>query len=157
MRNLELLLFAAISVVSLSCSEKQPQPVEESKPLELESYWSATAVWLNNVNRIRITSGNGDYTLIYPKSVTGAYEDVPYPDYLESILSIKIDEANNIVIEFKTDDSRVHDLFMVKDAKNERRVFGVHYIPGPDKLIGGFNPTWEEDPSDPGEDYWVNY
>ena len=97
--------------------------------------------------------------MVYPKYITGLFEEVPYPDYLESILSIHIDEFDNIVIESRIGDEHpvhnFHGYFMVKDLKGKRTAFTVTIKSAsindspPDPL--------PEIPVAPGEYYWVNY
>jgi hypothetical protein len=162
-------LFCVLSLVALfSCSEGQQQE-EPSVPLELSRCWSFSSPWSDNLDSLEVISGNGDYELIYPNYVslhepflTG--EPVPeevkvlYPEYLDSMISLFINESGYIVINGKSvTDGNLFGMFMLKDAKDQRKVFEVFYWPDTLRPIIGMDAFEDRNPIDPGEDYWVNY
>ncbi len=164
MKNLLFYLFSILSVLLLSCSDGQ-QPEEPAVPLELDHYWTTAGPWSDNIASFKIKSGNGNYKLIYPKYIS-LYElpepgivpketsKVPYPEYLDSIVSLHIDESDNVVAEIKIHDQKAGlILFMIKDAKGERAMLEVHHHTG-NRPLSGFDYDGAEDP---GKDYWVNY
>ena len=83
----------------------------------------------NTVSRIRIISGNGGYRIILPKQLlivpTNSIE-FQNVDFSDDILSLRIEDGNNIVIERKLlTDQWVSGFFMVADRKGSKRIFVV--------------------------------
>lgn len=176
MKKTGLLLVSALCALFIGCSEGQqpepkPKPEKPAVPLELEEYTMVVGPWLDNTDALKIVSGNGGYTLVYPKYLD-LYDfprpetindkprsRVPYPDYLDSVVSLHIDESNNIVVEVKINDQVVAmPCFMIKDAKGKRERFEVEHYPEGIVIGGGHfidPPGWR--PDDPGIDYWANY
>ena len=85
---------------------------------------------------------------------------MPYSKYNEKIMSLHIDEYDNIVIERKSlFDRDISALFMVKDSKCARRLFTVKCRPFYSGGSGGLSPSVDYTYRDriDDESYWVNY
>jgi len=83
----------------------------------------------NTVSRIRIISGNGGYRIVLPKQLlivpTNSIE-LQNVDFSDDILSLRIEDGNNIVIERKLlTDQWVSGFFMVADRKGSKGIFVV--------------------------------
>lgn len=67
------------------------------------------------VGKLHIMTGNGGYTLVFPKQIS---VDALQVDYSESIVKLSIDNDDNIVIERRLlTDQNVSGLFILKDSK----------------------------------------
>jgi hypothetical protein len=148
-----LLLCITLSGILLSCSEGL-----EIIPMKLDSCQHVNfGEWTDN-NIAKIISGNGDCSLVYPKSITVDDKEVPYSEYHESIVSLSVDKSNNIVFDLKLHNKPVSGTFMIKDARKERCVFRVHHNPDPTPPVIGMDVfDSDREPGDPGRDYWMNY
>lgn len=157
-------------MLAVSCSGNEPEPEEPAVALELDKYWNTIGPWEDNIDSFEITSGNGGYELVYPKSISlyndpqaggisELVETVSYPDYLDSIFSLRVDDNDNIVVEVDMQEYRVGmTYFMIKDAKGKRAVFEVHHFPEGMPVGGPHSDDMSfERPEYPPVDYWVNY
>jgi hypothetical protein len=114
-------------------------------------------------DEIEIISGNGHYSLVFPK-VIRAYDgnggdgvEIPYSEYFEAILSVRLDGSNNIAIEWKGRfDLYIEGVFMVKDGKGAKRLFQVDCLPfGMSGLPSPTDSVFGHLLND--KSYWVNY
>lgn len=163
-------LFSMLCVALCSCekgepqmqSEPEPEPIKQIELFDDENYICFRTS--HNAETLKIVSGNGGYDLVFPKfiyldAVNGNNIDVPYSEYNEEIFSLRIDEADNIVIERKSlFDRWIYGVFMVRDSKGARKLFAIDCIPGDSSVAGlpvGVDYLWGHLTED--ESYWVNY
>lgn len=72
---------------------------------------------------IQIMSGNGKYSVVFPKLISIDGKSVPFSN---EILTVTIKNDNTIVAERKLlDKSWVTGLFLLKDNKGEKRLFAI--------------------------------
>ncbi len=130
-----LLLFFGLS----GCSGKSEEPVipitTDGLVLDIDME--------TEIGQLAITSGNGDYKIIYPQKmyvgVWGEHLGNSTDDYLrnysEDIVKITIESGNIVVAEvtFPDKDAHIDGYFMIEDAKKARAVF---YLTNPDYSIG---------------------
>ena len=169
MKNLKLqLLLSLAAALLLSACSGSSEPEEQIEQIKL----SNQDLWLGaygNTGKISILSGNEGYFLVYPVYIDYYYyeKDTPiltrvhYADYNEKILSLHIDEENNIVIERKgIFDQYISALFMVKDSKEASRLFSVSYTPS-NLQWNGLTPYSDIDmlfgDLVDNKEYWVYY
>ncbi len=146
-----LVYILLMTIVGCS-SNPESEPVDEAPvPIRL-SYRKITLDKPDTVRKIKIIAGNGSYTLVFPKQISVGSNNKA--GYSESILTLYIDESDNIVVERKLlDDQWVSGVFMIKDIKGERMLFIVEWY---DEPVGGPLVNFDELESRLlySEDFW---
>jgi hypothetical protein len=122
------LLAAMLSIlcaVSAGC-EKSPPPeeVEEPRPIKIEKQILFFDTFTGRLtDRTSITGGNGDYRIIYPKTLEIWGTVV---NWSEEIMKVTLKEGNTIVAERTYPGTRsVSGCFLLTDARKARKVFYV--------------------------------
>lgn len=135
--------------VAVGC-EKKP---ETAPPVELAlSKQLARMNEISPIDKIKITSGNGGYFIVFPKQIYVGGEEGGDVDYSQDILHLHIDEDDNIVVECKLlTDQIISGLFLVEDIKGQRRLFAADY---PDIVGNVYDFEWLEATYLNDPDYW---
>ena len=154
MKKLLIGAFALCCIISLAGCDKATTnesgttpPKETAVPLELDRRLACVNE-VSTIDKLHIESGNGGYHIVYPKQIYVGQQVAYSDDYMR----LSIDDDNNIVVEYKLSERQfLYGLFIVKDAKGEKRLFVVD------------NPDWIGDLYDFDElegrylndpDYW---
>lgn len=118
LRNPALLLLLLLVPLN-SCNDKEKEP--DAVAIKT-NYHRITLGENHQKGQLLITQGNGNYRIIYPRTIEVDSETV---NYSEDIVKITIEDDRVVVAELllKDDERPVVGFFLITDARNAKKVF----------------------------------